>query len=302
MKPSAFLIAGLIAGAALRLLWPEPDASASAIGETSGKTTGAASARRNAKARIGSKAPDTPAEKAREQIRGKPRELGLSPKEHDAAPEPSWLYVGPPEATLLKSEEYVEASIVLGEYAVDDQCAPLFAQLTLTPENEARLRRTLAEMVFARHEISALAEVDPKSKSVERVREMVAASDEDYRQRLREQLGAQDFARFEAYFETLQERHALRDGFRRVAMLAEPLTPAQRDALVAARHAAKNGGNPPIAIAAVLTPAQQAAFAEWEVDQLALGALGKLTKRNWNYRQGRIEAIYGEPWEPERLR
>lgn len=300
MKPPAFLLAGLVAGAALRLLWPEPDGSANATGEMPfAKKTSAATARRSAKARTGSNAPADPAEKTREQIREKLRQIGLSPKEYDAAPAPSWLYVGPPESALLKSEEYVEASILLGEYAVDEQCAALFAQLKLTPENEARLRRTLAEMVFSRHEISALAEVDPKNKPPEQVRQMVAASDEAHRQRIREQLGAGDFARFEAYFESLQERYDLRNGFQRVGMMAEPLTPAQRDALVAARHAAKNGPPPPQDVAALLTPAQQAAFAEWEVDEAAKRALAELNSHRL-FKSWPVTPIYGGTWEPGR--
>jgi hypothetical protein len=302
VKSPAFLLAGVVAGAALRLLWPEPGASESSLAASGTEARPGAKKSRPTKLRANSAGPAKTADEAEERMKEKLRELGLSPRESDTAPAPSWLYISPPENMLLKSADYVEASIVATEYTVDEQCAPLFAQLRMTPENEARLRRTLAEMVFARHEISALAGADPKSQPLERVREMVAASDEDYRRRLREQLGAPDFARFEAYFATLPEREALRAGFQRVGMLAEPLTPAQRDVIVAARVEAKKGGNASLAIASALTPAQQAAFAQWEIDQLALDALAKITKRNWKWGQGRIRPIYGEPWEANHLR
>lgn len=301
VKVPALLLAGALAGAALRLLWlGSPSSVAGVAGAGSPARAGQKATGKSAATHTGTALRTDAEAGARERVKKKLRQLGLVPRDDSAAPAPSWLYVGAPEGVLLKSEEYVEASIGATEATVDEQCGPLFAQLGLAPERADRLRRTLAEMVFARHEIAVLADADgrrSRDKPLGRVQEMVAASDEEHRRRIQEQLGGQDFARFEAYFETLQERFDLRNGFMRVAMLAEPLTPTQRDTLVAARHAAKNGRPAPVDISALLTPAQHAVFAEWQVDELAQRKLAELVYRR---PQGvRVVPLYGGTWRPD---
>lgn len=263
------LFAGLAAGAAIRLLWPLTDRLIEAAEKPS-------PARRSAADRAAMRRadPDRPsgapgANSRSPEIAALLRDLDLVPLKAGVRAEPSWLYVNPSLATLLRSEAFVEASITVAEAAVDEQCAPLFVQLALPPEREDQLRRVLAEMVFARNEITTLAGVDPKKPTPAQVQEIRATSDEQHRQRIAALLGPEGFARFESYFDTLPARADLRDAFLRVAALAGPLTPVQRDALVAAHHAAQAGGPPPRDPATVLSPAQQAVFSQWQIDHVA---------------------------------
>src|SRR5687767_760248 len=132
MKLPVFLLGGVLTGAALRLLWP---ADVAADGITFRSASSKAARESAAKTRTrNNPEPDRPriapelAKRADAILRG----IGLSPKK-PGDPESSWLYVPPRENVLLKSDEYVEASIALAEDWVDGQCAPLFVQLGLRP-------------------------------------------------------------------------------------------------------------------------------------------------------------------------
>lgn len=284
MRFAMLFVAGLVVGASLRLVSP-PDAAESpapAPGNISRAGTPPGSENDSAQTDA---APVTTAVAAKPHSATDPtslvsailRDARLEPLKPGAPAEPSWLYVRPPESALLRSNDYVEASIVAAESVVDEQCAPLFLQLALPPETEDELRRVLAEMVFARREINALAAVDPRRPPPEQVRGMIATSDESFRQRLEAKLGPAGFARFEAFFDSLPARAELGDGFLRVAALAEPFTAAQREALVAARRGAPSLDA--LSVPAELTDSQRAAFAQWQLDRLALAKLDELRGR-----------------------
>ena len=280
MKLPVFLLGGVLAGAALRLLWPATGLAAEGTSATRGSADKGARASAEKTRPRGAAAPEKPrfppdvAKRAEAIVRG----VGLSPK-GPGDPESSWLYVAPRENALLKSDEYVEASIVMTEDWVDGQCAPQFMQLGLRPEQEDKLRRLLAEMKFAHHEIKVLAEVDPRHPEAGQIQEMHRASDEAHRSRIEALLGPERFGRFEAFFDSVQERHELDSAFKRVSALADPLTPAQRDALVAARQAAKKGLPSDQNLATLLNPAQLAAFTEWQADETAQTKLNELLAR-----------------------
>lgn len=270
------LLAGLVLGVAIRLLWPLTDRALDAAerpkaGRRGDRNVAARPAESNAPHASLSSSVATAAEavfREADLVRAKTK-----------TPEPSWLYVFPPRSALLRSETYVEASIAITEGEIDERCAALFVQLGLPPAREDQLRRALAEMVFARKEITTLAEVDPKRPTPARVQEMIDASDEQHRQRIQGLLGREAFARFENYFDSIGAREELRGAFLRCAAFAEPLTPQQRDLLVAARHATSQGQSPRTDSATFLSPAQQAAFAQWQIDQVAQQKMGELLGR-----------------------
>lgn len=286
MKFPVFLLAGLATGVGVRLLWPDPGASEAAtareVASSSPKAKSQPLATTKRESGVAAEGPVTTDTRLRERAKAILREVGLSPSDDSPSSAASMPEVSALESTLLKSNEYVEASIIATEPLVDEQCAPLFVQLGLSATKEDQLRRLLAEMVFAVHEISALASTEADRRTalvpLAEVTAMQATSDEAYRQRIRTLLGPDDFARLEAYFDTLQARYELQNAFRRVSMLTDPLTPAQREGLVAQRHAAKTGAVAPTQTV-LLTPAQQAIVADWQADEAAQAKLAQLTRR-----------------------
>ncbi|HUR58773.1 MAG TPA: hypothetical protein VM029_13760 [Opitutaceae bacterium] len=278
MKLPVYLLGGVLAGTALRLLWPalELPTDGSSPPSADDKVTRASGGKtrpHGSPAPEESRFPPDVAKRADGILRG----IGLSPK-GPGDPESSWLYVAPRENVLLKSDEYVEASIVMKEDWVDGQCAPLFVQLGLRPDQEDKLRRLLAEMNFAHHEIKVLSAADPRHPEAGQIQQMHRASDESHRGRIEALLGPEKFVRFEAYFDSLPERRELDAAFKRVSAFADPLTPAQRDALVAARQATKKGVSSHLDLATVLNPAQLAVFAEWQADETAEAKLNGLLR------------------------
>jgi RNA polymerase sigma factor (sigma-70 family) len=206
------------------------------------------------------------------------REVGLHAANLDSGPAPSWLYVGAPKAYLLKSKDYIELSITAFEGQVDEACAPLFVQLRLAPETISNLRRAMAEMLQARVEIAALAETrDPKPTRVELVR-MLDTSDDEYRQRIHALLGDDRFGRFEAYFDSQPTRQNMAGIFADIALRTSPLTPEQRDAMVAAFHAEVTGQSPMPLPADLLSPDQTVLFENWARDFLPMQQNSRATE------------------------
>jgi hypothetical protein len=271
MKLPVFLVAGLLVGGGLRLVWPRSDpANSPEISRANVRANEEpqASDRSEPMAR-----PPQPTEKS-SLVRSILQSVGLVPPAGPPKDQPSWLLVPPAEAALLRNTEYVEASIVATEFQVDEQCAPLFVQLGLSPEQEDSFRHLLAEMVYARHEITALSKIERREKPAA-VKEMLADSDEAYRERIKRFLGPDRFAQFETYFDSHAERAELKKAFARVSALSEPLTPSQRDALVLERYRRKHGLEPsPSRVP--LSPAQQAVFDEWRADETAQAKVREL--------------------------
>jgi RNA polymerase sigma factor (sigma-70 family) len=191
------------------------------------------------------------------------KEVGLHAAARDAGPAPSWLYVGAPKNYLLKSPEYAELSITAFEGNVDAAAAPLFLQLNLSPEATDQLRRTMAEMLHARIETEVLAQAREPKPGRDDVIRLLDTSDEEYRQKIRSQLGETHFVQFEAYFDSLLIRNGMVNFFAEAALRTSPFTPAQRDTLVAAVQAQSQGRTAEPFADGQFTPAQLALLDAW---------------------------------------
>ncbi len=196
------------------------------------------------------------------------KEVGLRPAALDTGPAPSWLYVNPPPATLLKSREYVELAITASEGRVDEAAAPLFVQLNLAPETVDRLRRAMAEMLEARIEVEALSGARVPAPSREEVVSLIDASDEEFRQKIRSMLGDTRFRQFEDYFDSLPYREATQGILSTISLRTQPLSPNQRNALVAAFQANAAGLPVPPLPEGLLTADQIKLFNDWQADYL----------------------------------
>lgn len=197
------------------------------------------------------------------------REVGLHAASRDSGPAPSWLYVGAPMTFLLKSKDYIELSITAYEGQIDDACDPLFLQLNLAPEAADWLRRTMAEMLHARVEVNALAQArEPKPSRAELI-SLVDASDVEYMRKIRTQLGDTRFAQFEDYFDRLPVREYLGRIFEEMALrTGSPLTPPQREGIVASFYADTLVETPPAIPGGILSAQQYAIYAVWREHNL----------------------------------
>ena len=197
------------------------------------------------------------------------REAGLHAASRDSGPAPSWLYVGAPMTSLLKSKEYIELSITAFEGQVDAACVPLFLQLNLAPEAADQLRRTLAEMLHARVEANALALARDLKPSRAELIGLVDASDAEYTRKIRMQLGDTRFTQFEDYFDRLPVREFLGRFFEEMALrTGSPLTPAQWEGIVASFYADTLGETPPAISGGMFSDQQFAIYSVWRGQNL----------------------------------
>jgi hypothetical protein len=121
----------------------------------------------------------------------------------------------------------------------------------------------MAEMLHARIETEVLAQAREPKPGRDDVIRLLDTSDEEYRQKIRSQLGETHFVQFEAYFDSLLIRNGMVNFFAEAALRTSPFTPAQRDTLVAAVQAQSQGRTAEPFADGQFTPAQLALLDAW---------------------------------------
>jgi len=206
---------------------------------------------------------------------------------------------------VTQTPEYQNAAQVLTRGNVEARYAALFGKLHLSPEQLEKFKALLAERREAEKDAREIAReqglIGPANR--EKLRSLVATAQAEVDGSIRSAIGEEAFAQYQYYEQTQPQRSLVSQLETRLSYTTTPLTPVQREQLVALLHAttASNpsapldgpGGPPPGSRVAVTEQVLQQAPTVLSVEQMA--ALQQL--KTEQEAQAQLERLYRKAWQ-----